>query len=333
MRHLSPVSRDRSGECGYDRRVGRNAQHLAERLVRRNLAKSPWLVASVVLALIATVGCDSSSGESPPPVATEIENVGQFDPVTYYDLWHGDLSLPQIPHDSITRAEWERLVSAHRADGILSMNADEQRTLMQGALKAYLLAVRSTRREIRVEGDDARHSSVIEEYAKADGFRVALEANDVESAGLTYVGPDLVLIESGLEHEIVLANGWQDANPIEVWTSHDDATWDCELGSNDGLPFLVLTYFGQLTGLLDGTPKNSVRAGNRDVILFEVGTRYGPSFTWVDAASLFPIAYRFPEAAEEAFPGDPIPARVVSILGFNIAERVERPGPDCLDSG
>ena len=52
----------------------------------------------------------------------------------------------------------------------------------------------------------------------------------------------------------------------------------------------------------------------------------GEARTWLDAQTLMPVVYSYPEL----FPGaDPVPARTVFIHGYNIAERVEPPGESC----
>jgi hypothetical protein len=84
----------------------------------------------------------------------EVTGYDAFDPLKYYDIWNGDLSLPPpVPNRQITRDDWARIVKKEKERGVNSPDGNERALLFQGATKAYLMSVRGTGRTIvAVEG-------------------------------------------------------------------------------------------------------------------------------------------------------------------------------------
>ena len=290
---------------------------------------SRLIVAAVMFT--AALGCRASSDHrtaaSPSPTgnAQTIANLDAFDPIGYFALWHGDVSLPGHSAAPVTEAEWQRLVSRARVSGMESMNRDDRLTLVQGALKAYVMSVSSTERTLTSSDG---HAHVYERYSKHGELYTLLAAREQASTNLGSDWPDFVSSHDGSSENRLFVDIRPDGVGINNWT-RDDAVWQCIREDSINVPF-GLYEDEYLLRLLDaplaGTLVSSASFAGRDAISFEFANNDQTTYTtWLDTKTLFPIGFDYPAKARHTL-GPPVEVR---IDGINVAHEIEVPPGTC----
>jgi hypothetical protein len=283
-----------------------------------------FMMTAFIMVLCLGLACTPSSLTDRTSFDHEVANLDGFDPADYRALWNGDASLPDRPAAEISEREWTYLIQERADVGIRRMQNEERVRLLQGAIKAYLMSVESSRRRISAV-DSSAASVVTEVYGQRDGLFTNLSAREEQSESSTSSWGD-VLVSTPAD-TVLRAFVRDDYNSAEVWTE-GSGRWDCEIehGAMFELAFWGTEYYGNLTSIvLDGEPTAEREIAGRPVVQFELLIDNVLRVAWVDHQTLFPIAYLLPPSFST---GGEILSRRVEILGLNV-DQIERPAESC----
>ncbi len=288
-------------------------------------------VGALVFAL--TSSCEGSSDRretsSPSPTTESVANLDAFDPTTYFAVWNGDVSLPRHPAALMTESEWQRLLTQERSVGLTSMTSDDRRTLLQGALKAYLMLVHSTERTL-TSSEGRAH--VYEQYSKGDeGLYTLLAAREQSAIKVDTLWPDIVSSRDGPSEGRMFISIGPGGVIVDDWIRRD-AGWRCARYDSLNFPFAVLEsmYFSRVVNsFLTGPPIRSATFAGRDAVAFELPNDYEDttSIAWLDARTLFPIGFEYPALASGEHTVGP-PAEV-HVNALNTAREIPTPAGSC----
>jgi hypothetical protein len=245
------------------------------------------VAALLAVALItgAVVGCGSGGHDENDSL--KVEGLERFDALSYQAVWNGDPSLPGFDADAVSEDEWKALVEHQRKDGILALSESDRRTLLQGAVKAYLSEVESTRRTIEAEGKQA---TVSEWYGKDDAFYIMLMMREELADGIFTTWGDFVYDESGSRHTIQIVTDTGDDLRSAVWSVDSGKELECAYG-DDGFALAASLYYGLLSSVIEAVPAAETTLGEMSVVKFT--TPESNLHVWLERQSLFPVRIEY----------------------------------------
>lgn len=225
-------------------------------------------------------------------------------------------------------AEWERLVNAQRAGGLLSMSPNDRLALLQGSLKAYLMSVSDTERTLTSTGGGSAH--IFEQYSKDGELYALLSAREQSSTNVTTDWPDMAFLQDGSSEKKLFVNLRSDGVSIDDWTKTGIA-WRCVHQDSASIPisFAEREYFRRVVDtFLAGAAVRSATFAGRDAVAFDVPNGDQTTSTaWLDTRTLFPIGFQYPATVSSGRTVGP-PAEV-RINGVNVAHEIQRPAEIC----
>jgi len=287
-----------------------------------------FAVLAMLVSGLLGITCSPDHFQSPPGFPGAVENIDHANPESYYATWNGDVSLPDSPAESVSAEEWSRLITSARNSGLLAMPVEDRRVLLQGAIKAYLVSVTSTRRVI--DAGARGKSDVVEIYGLEDGLYTALSAREASDSGIATQWADGAVIDTGTHLTRMFVNSFSNGASAEVWTLGQNGQWSCRLNrdASAGLWLQQREYYQILAGtVILGTPKRVEMFSGREAVLFENATLAGTRRAWVDVKTLWPIGFALP--AEHRAGTQSTPARTVMITGINVVPTLDKPSEHC----
>ena len=284
----------------------------------------PVIVCALLISAIASA-CTTvrvRTIDGPQPAET-----GAFDAMAYVDLWNGDPSLPRYDMERVSRDRWQSVVRTAQAEGIDALSDDDRKLLLQGSMKAYLLSVHGTRREIL---SSVGRSVVREDYQRSDGLYVALVRR--ASTGAESEWPDVVFADgdANVETRAFLGSTGDDTIIAEHWARDASDRWTCEASSTDTTTFSfpVFEYFTHHAEIvLAGEFVGEASLADRSAYQFAWEWPDGSiRRAWIDRETFIPLRLHLPEEPRG------VASRTITITELNPTDPIEPPAETCPSS-
>jgi hypothetical protein len=213
------------------------------------------LLATILLTLL--LGVATSCGDPATGRKRDAEHASAAD--AYYQLVDGDIVLPVLEEAILpvrSKAEWSALVAKARRLGLGALEPNERRSLLSGALKAFL----KTRRDIDLKVEliasgSSASAQIRESYAlDAGGLRTSLVYRSVEADGVlaNWGARPLPSSESASDERLFID---LTANAKQTWTRRGWSGWTCRASDDlGGYDAALLSNLGLYLGVIDATP-------------------------------------------------------------------------------